>query len=47
MGMGSLGQNLKQAGGGQGGEKVGLVGGEGWDEVRREIRAIKGLLLSR
>ncbi|WVR00307.1 hypothetical protein IAU59_007450 [Kwoniella sp. CBS 9459] len=50
---GTLGMNLKQASGGagveSGGGDAGAAGGNGedWDSVRKEIRAIKGLLLNR
>ncbi|OCF39098.1 hypothetical protein I317_07122 [Kwoniella heveanensis CBS 569] len=48
---GTLGMNLKQASGSGGAAaSVGITGngdGEAWDSVRKEIRAIKGLLLNR
>jgi hypothetical protein len=53
-GMNTLSANLAKAGGGkawgafeQEGEQTTGVKGEEWDAVRKEVRAIKGMLLSR
>jgi len=51
--MNSLGESLRSEGGGGGGGSGGGLsnggsgGGEEWDAVRKEVRAIKGLLLNR
>lgn len=48
VGLGSLGANLAKESGRDPGSKGGLSGvGEEWDAVRKEVRAVKGLLLSR
>jgi hypothetical protein len=53
-GMNNLSANLAKAGGGKGwgafeqdGDETVGVKGEEWDAVRKEVRAIKGMLLSR
>lgn len=46
VGMGSLSANLSKESGGRGAVGMG-VQDEEWDGVRKEIRAIKGLLLNR
>jgi len=48
VGLGTLGANLREAGTGTG--TATGTGGEGkneWDEVRKEVRAMKGMLLGR
>ncbi|ORY28172.1 hypothetical protein BCR39DRAFT_559664 [Naematelia encephala] len=48
VGLGTLSSNLSKEGGGSGSsEIVGNARGEEWDAVRKDIRAIKGLLLGR
>ncbi len=46
VGMHSLGENLEKEGG-KSGMKKSLAKEEKWDEIRKEIRMIKGMLLSR
>lgn len=51
VGLGSLSQNLAsagaKAGGASGANGTGGTGRTDWDDVRREVRAVKGLLLGR
>ncbi|WRT70406.1 uncharacterized protein IL334_007404 [Kwoniella shivajii] len=47
VGMGSLSQHLGKNGESNGVDGLGGVKGEEWDSVRKEVRAIKGVLLNR